>query len=130
MQIDVCDYVAEALCYVARLNKAAVVVEEYRKLGLYHLAHMEAFDAQIYAAEWRFRKEEARRPADVQELELRRVRLSALCKRFDDYKREYDSEWCMELPVCISCGHVVLGSLDPVPRPNKTFFAACSSIQT
>ena len=92
MQIDECDV-------VARLKKASVVVKEWTKLGLYHLAHLEAFETRIYAAEWAFRREEARRPVNVLELESRRVRLSALCKRFDDYKREYGSEWCMEQPV-------------------------------
>ena len=76
----------------ARLQRATVVVRELKKLGLHHLAHLEALDGQMFAAEWRVRYEEALHPVNAPELEKRRDFLSALRNEMDCYKRKHGSE--------------------------------------
>ena len=84
---------------VARLDRAAAVIGALAKLGLYHLAQMEAFDAMMFAAEWQVRNAEAKRLENGElELERRRAHLKAVYEEADEYTREHGSEllWGMQ----------------------------------
>ena len=128
--VDECDL-------VARLERTVAVIRALRKLGLSHLAHMEAFDAKIFATEWQVRNAEAKRLVNGElELERRRAHLQAVYEEVDEYTREYGSKllyvYVAAMHACMTESQDASRSAYLIPmflRPDKVAKATKAAVQ-